>query len=347
LEPLELPERIELLRRFHIGSSSVNLTMATKPQELLAALQVCKKWHVWGCHLFYGQNRFAFSSLGEWGRFAKGIGSRLQRVQHIELLWVGSQHLTSKPTLKGKTTSRRTLDLIWLAEAIRLKTIKIHLRESDRGFMRRPYEPPRLIEHMKQKTAAQANFRLFRSFRTLQGLDYLLCLRGLESVEFFDHDQWLTSQRIIPVRDFTFVMDVNNAVRREKQELDHHMSQIRNLAPTIKNYNLSIHDWAALEAVLSGVKDPKVSEIPGDGAIPVGTQPEVIVLSDDETDNGHDEDVEDDVIIVDHEDAESSVEDDAVDDGMSVEDVIMGEDDQDGIDDDIDMADDEADGWEF
>ncbi|KHO01672.1 uncharacterized protein MAM_00673 [Metarhizium album ARSEF 1941] len=59
------PERPQPLRRFHVGDSSVSLTYATLPKVLLAPLVVCKKWLFWGAHLFYGQNTFAFSSLGE------------------------------------------------------------------------------------------------------------------------------------------------------------------------------------------------------------------------------------------------------------------------------------------
>lgn len=59
------PERPQLLRRFHIGDSPVSLTYATLPNDLLAPLVVCKQWLFWGAHLFYGENTFAFSSLGE------------------------------------------------------------------------------------------------------------------------------------------------------------------------------------------------------------------------------------------------------------------------------------------
>ncbi|KAG5923207.1 hypothetical protein E4U42_005023 [Claviceps africana] len=56
---------ISLLHRFHIGSEPVNLTNAILPNTLLAPLLVCKKFHFWGASIFYGENRFAFSSLGE------------------------------------------------------------------------------------------------------------------------------------------------------------------------------------------------------------------------------------------------------------------------------------------
>ncbi|KAG5953171.1 hypothetical protein E4U53_006548 [Claviceps sorghi] len=54
-----------LLHRFHIGSRPVSLTNATLPNTLLAPLLVCKKFNFWGASIFYGENSFAFSSLGE------------------------------------------------------------------------------------------------------------------------------------------------------------------------------------------------------------------------------------------------------------------------------------------
>jgi hypothetical protein len=42
------------------------------PSELLAVLSVSKRLHWLGVHIFYGCNTFAFSSLGEFGRFCQG-----------------------------------------------------------------------------------------------------------------------------------------------------------------------------------------------------------------------------------------------------------------------------------
>jgi hypothetical protein len=78
--------RLRLLQRFHIGRKSCSLTYAIKPQELLAPLLVCQKWCYIGTHVFMGRNTFAFSSLGEFGRFSGGIGYRIQRLRYIELL---------------------------------------------------------------------------------------------------------------------------------------------------------------------------------------------------------------------------------------------------------------------
>jgi hypothetical protein len=56
-----------LLHRFAIGQRKLNisLTHATHPQELLAIFCVCKTFNFLGSHLFFSQNVFVFSSLGE------------------------------------------------------------------------------------------------------------------------------------------------------------------------------------------------------------------------------------------------------------------------------------------
>lgn len=68
-EPDEVPTNISgrysLLHRFHVGKASVSLTFATHPQDLLAPLLVNKMWSMIGINHFYGENVFAFSSLGE------------------------------------------------------------------------------------------------------------------------------------------------------------------------------------------------------------------------------------------------------------------------------------------
>lgn len=57
----------QFYHKFFIGSSgqSTSVKYAQEPAHLLSVLSVCKLWHVLGCHLFYGLNTFAFSSLGE------------------------------------------------------------------------------------------------------------------------------------------------------------------------------------------------------------------------------------------------------------------------------------------
>ncbi|KAG4283959.1 hypothetical protein FPRO06_08338 [Fusarium proliferatum] len=161
------------------------------------------------------------------------IGNKLQHLQHIELLWMGSQKLTYMIDQKGKYVSRRTHDLAYLPEACRLKTVAIHLPESSREYMRRKHEPPQIVQFLAQKTRSQPNFRRFRALRTLQGVDYLYCLRGIREMAFFDYDESRRQPPKMPVRDWTFVRDINESVRREKSANDEHFSQLRYLAPLL------------------------------------------------------------------------------------------------------------------
>ncbi|KAI1033613.1 hypothetical protein LB504_012725 [Fusarium proliferatum] len=135
--------------------------------------------------------------------------------------------------LLGKYVSRRTHDLAYLPEACRLKTVAIHLPESSREYMRRKHEPPQIIQFLAQKTRSQPNFRRFRALRTLQGVDYLYCLRGIREMAFFDYDESRRQPPKMPVRDWTFVRDINESVRREKSANDEHFSQLRYLAPLL------------------------------------------------------------------------------------------------------------------
>ena len=68
--PRNCNNQISLYHRFHVtkndsGTQSISVTGATHPQNMLAPLLVSKDWLFVGCHLFYGLNKFAFSSLGE------------------------------------------------------------------------------------------------------------------------------------------------------------------------------------------------------------------------------------------------------------------------------------------
>jgi len=73
--------------RFYIGNTGDMVSISDdtlKPNEVLAVLLVCRRWYFLGVHCFYGLNVFAFSSLGEFGRFMAGIVSRADRIQHVE-----------------------------------------------------------------------------------------------------------------------------------------------------------------------------------------------------------------------------------------------------------------------
>jgi hypothetical protein len=63
--PLDRYGRPSYLHRLHVGRDKVSITFSPEPNVFLAPLLVCKRWHFWGSHIFYGENTFAFSSLGE------------------------------------------------------------------------------------------------------------------------------------------------------------------------------------------------------------------------------------------------------------------------------------------
>ncbi|KAI8721984.1 hypothetical protein NCS52_00341200 [Fusarium sp. LHS14.1] len=226
-EPTEVPRncsgQVSLLHRFHVGEESVSLTFGTiKPQELLAPLLVSKHFNYLGASIFYGSNT--------------GIGARLQHIQHVEILWMGSQCITYRPNDKRQYTSRRTHHLAFLSEARRLKSIAVYIPESSKQYMRRKHEPAHIIEYMAEKTMGQPNYRRFRALRTIPGLDYLHVLRGLNGITFWDYDKWLELGSKLPVRDWTFVSDLNNTVRRAKAEEDRRYCTLRRLAPFVIGY---------------------------------------------------------------------------------------------------------------
>ncbi|KAK7428340.1 hypothetical protein QQZ08_005097 [Neonectria magnoliae] len=263
-EPSQVPRncagKISLLHRFHVGTSRISVTFATDPQAMLAPLS---------------------------GRFAAGIKQRLQRIQDIEILWTGSQQLTYQPNIRGKFRSRRTVPLTWLGEASRLKTLIVHVQESSPSYIRRKHEPRGIIRYMRDKTEQQPNFRLFRSLRTLQGLDYINMLRGMETVSFFDYDKWIENKVKAPVRDFTFVMDVNNAVRRPKSDRDLKRSKFRNLALLIPDYRPRAEDRLALEKAIE-------RKVPSGEPLTPPPEPDLSGTEDSQSNSGSDSDHSDD-----------------------------------------------------
>ncbi|KAH8903483.1 hypothetical protein BR93DRAFT_918150, partial [Coniochaeta sp. PMI_546] len=215
---------------------------AVDPQEVLGLLLVSKDFYFKGIHAFYGLNTFAFSSIGEFGRFCKGIGhQRAARLQFVELTWTGSQYLTagrtSSTSRTGKTVEKwdsvRTRPFSFLLELRRLRTLDIFLDESGPLYERRKYEPTETKAKLLDRTALQPNFRGNRSLRTLQGLDYVCALRGLDSVRLYDLH--LMSQDVSPVtglhpiRDTSFVADVNSAVTMPKSAQEGRNCQLKNL----------------------------------------------------------------------------------------------------------------------
>ncbi|KAH6982079.1 hypothetical protein BKA56DRAFT_616176 [Ilyonectria sp. MPI-CAGE-AT-0026] len=112
--------------------------------------------------------------------------------------------------------------------------------------MRRKHEPRGIIRYMTERTTEQPNYRRFRSLRNLQGLDYIHMLRGMELVTFLDYDLWIERRTKTPVRDHTFVVDVNNAVRRPKAAEDLRLSRFGYLAPLLDHYRACETDRIAV-----------------------------------------------------------------------------------------------------
>ncbi|KAI9900493.1 hypothetical protein N3K66_004755 [Trichothecium roseum] len=238
---------------------------------------------------------------------------------------------------RAKVVSRRTHNLLWLPEAIRLKTLAVHIRETSASYTRRKRESAALTEHCANLTEGQPNFRLTRSLRGLRGLDHLLCLRGLASVDFFDFDCWLASRRVVPVRDYTFSQDVRNSACRPKEPDAEERSRVRNLAPLLAGCEVGEESWVALEAFLEEMEGEgsagkgsvataaAMSSSSSSSSMPAGMVPKervTIMVSDDEDDGEEEYDDDDDDDDEDDDDAsneatdhDSSDDDDDDDDG--------------------------------
>ncbi|TEA13360.1 hypothetical protein C8034_v005015 [Colletotrichum sidae] len=259
LDPYAAPEDTTsssgLLHRFHLSGSSCSLTYAVKPSEHLALLLVCKRWYFMGVHVFYGLNTFAFSSMGEFSSFCCGIGkARRERIQHVELLWIGNQFRCFPSVTEGKSsqpkyTSRRTWDISWLCDMPRLKTLTIHINESGHQYMRRRHEPSNVRSYLASVTAGQPNFRLTRSLRTLQGLDYIYQLRGMDFVCFFDFEKHLRFGGRHHIRDWSFVKDVETATALPKAAEKAAAAQLDNLSPVVRGFIPNDKDIPALTAL--------------------------------------------------------------------------------------------------
>ncbi|XEV04093.1 hypothetical protein FSHL1_009380 [Fusarium sambucinum] len=316
LDPYYEPESLHrncngettLLHRFHIGREPVSLTFGTIHPQRLLA-----------------------------------------PLLHVELLWMGAQRLTYEVDSKGKYTSRRTHDLAYLTAACRLKTMAVHIPESSKEYMRRKHEPRDMIEHMEKLTRKQPNYRLFRALRTAQGLDYVYCLRGMKEVTFWDYDKWLKEgETRVPVRDWTFVQDINNCVRREKSHHDDHFSQIRYLAPVMEGCRPSATLAARLEAFVNrptGLLTPPPDLYP---LLQSSVDDPIIVHGSDDEDDEDDEDTE----LGSEDDSETENGSEDSDDESNPDDSSDDDDDGGGGGDDavaadnietIDISDDEAD----
>ncbi|KAF3801722.1 hypothetical protein GCG54_00014938 [Colletotrichum gloeosporioides] len=244
-------KRTGLLNRFHVSGSSCSVTYAIKPNEHLALFSVCKEWYFIGAHAFYGLNTFAFSSIGEFARFFRGIGkARSQRIQHVELLWIGNQYRTLPFQLEGKKkkyTSRRTWDSSLLCELPRLKSLTVHINETGSQYIRRKHEPSTVKDFMASKTAGQPNFRFARSLRTLQGLDYIHQLRGMQVIRFLDFEKHLKLGGRHDIRDWTFGRDVETVTTLPKPPAASQAAELRNLKPISRGFVAEEGHWKTIE----------------------------------------------------------------------------------------------------
>ncbi|ROW08362.1 hypothetical protein VMCG_03052 [Cytospora schulzeri] len=211
--------------RFFISAEKrvpVSLTYDTvDPNKVLAPLSVCRRWAWYGCHIFYGRNTFAFSSLGEWDRFCNGIkAARVQRIQNVELTWVGGKCLSfDTSSTRGKRMNMRTLSLTWFCDTSSLKTLVIHITETSKDYIRRRYEPTSAKLYMKGKTAGQPNARLTRALRCCHGMDYIYQLRGLYWLHVYDLEKTVSTMERHSVRDSSFVIDLERVVTQKKVPL--------------------------------------------------------------------------------------------------------------------------------
>lgn len=179
----------------------------------------------------------------------------------IELFWSGSQYLTNPRTDTGKFASARTKPLYYLNECLRLRSFEVLVRETDPRYMRRKHEVRSAIKYMKRKTQTQPDYRLYRSLRTLQGLDHVYALRGLAHAAFFDYSLFEEKKtkalnpgdvrvRKEVIRDEDFTEDVLRRVTRVKDAGIRHLSLLKNLAPlleTSEDQELEGEDLTALE----------------------------------------------------------------------------------------------------
>lgn len=129
----------------------------------------------------------------------------------------------------------------------RLRTLVVHINESAKWRMRRPYEMLDRSDYNEdwagseyeeadeesmgifgvemRRTDSQPNYRKYRSMRTVQGMDFIYQLRGMKWVRFYDTN----ADRVI--RDWSFTQDISNVVKRRKTDSATLKAEIDNLLP--------------------------------------------------------------------------------------------------------------------
>lgn len=110
----------------------------------------------------------------------------------------------------------RTMSLTWFCDTSNLKTLVIHITETSKDYIRRRYEPIATKLYMKGKTAGQPNARMTRALRCCHGMDYIYQLRGLYWLHVYDLDKTVLTMERHPVRDSSFVIDLQRVVTQAK-----------------------------------------------------------------------------------------------------------------------------------
>ncbi|KAF2965332.1 hypothetical protein GQX73_g8216 [Xylaria multiplex] len=300
--------------RFHIGNGPCCVAKADKPSRYLRYLLVSKRWYYVTAHLFYATNTFAFSSLGEFGRFCNGIGKpRVERLVHVELMWQGA--LTPRQPKGG---SLRKQPLAWFLHTSRLRTLVIHIDETTKSYMRRPYEMMNLGDYYKdfgggeyegneaedlldifgmevRRTDLQPNHRKYRSMRTVQGMDFLYQLRGMKWVRFYDTNEDHTRTWI---HDWSFLRDLNSVATMKKTDSMALRTEIENLRPLpgLSEFRLSgevrelvdsFYDDTPVDIVSEGGSETSSSSSSRDSGFSGLTTTASDSSSDSESDGGH------------------------------------------------------------
>ncbi|KAK0617039.1 hypothetical protein B0T14DRAFT_435729, partial [Immersiella caudata] len=254
------PRRSGLTTGFYWGKERLcSLSQdCQNPTDTLRILEVNKHFNFIGTHCFYGLNTFAFSSLGEFYRFCQGIGrARAERLQNIEITFVGNQFLTAPRELRPNAEaappySQRTHALIWLQECRRLRTLVVHINEQGKSYMRRKFESKDAIDYMAAKTNGQPNQRIYRALRNVQGMDHIYQLRGMTWIRFYDLEQAQRSGdgERFKVRDWSFIDDLHNVCTMEKVHVRKRLSELKMLKPLVPdpedfppNWTPTDDDW--------------------------------------------------------------------------------------------------------
>lgn len=90
---------------------------------------------------------------------------------------------------------------------------------------------------------------------------------------------WLGNRKKQVVRDFTFIMDLNNVVQRPKTPSDSEMSRLRNLAPILESYHPTAEEWSIVERLVKYIPIP--TDCPEDlNHVPLA--PNAVTVLDDE-----------------------------------------------------------------